>query len=35
MKQLADGVWKLAGFPPNLINVFLIDDVLIDAASRW
>ena len=31
MKQLADGVWKLAGFPPNVINVFLIDDVLIDA----
>jgi hydroxyacylglutathione hydrolase len=34
MKQLADGVWKLAGFPPNGINVYLVDDVLIDAATR-
>jgi len=34
MKQLADGVWQLAGFPPNGINVYLIDDVLIDAATR-
>ena len=34
MKQLADGVWQLSGFPPNGINVFVIEDVLIDAASR-
>lgn len=34
MKQLADGVWQLAGFPPNGINVFLVEDVLIDAATR-
>jgi hydroxyacylglutathione hydrolase len=34
MKQLADGVWQLSGFPPNAINVYLIGDVLIDAASR-
>jgi hydroxyacylglutathione hydrolase len=34
VKELADGVWQLRGFPPNAINVFLIDDVLIDAASR-
>lgn len=34
MKQLADGVWQLSGFPPNAINVFVVEDVLIDAASR-
>ena len=35
MKQLADGVWQLRGFPPNAINVYLLDDVLIDAATRY
>jgi glyoxylase-like metal-dependent hydrolase (beta-lactamase superfamily II) len=34
VKQLADGVWQLSGFPPNGINVFVAEDVLIDAASR-
>ena len=34
MKELAQGVFQLRGFPPNAINVYLIDDVLIDAASR-
>ena len=34
MKQLADGVWLLRGFPPNAINVYLVEDVLIDAATR-
>ncbi|HST42636.1 MAG TPA: MBL fold metallo-hydrolase, partial [Conexibacter sp.] len=33
MHQLADGVLQLAGFPPNGINVYLVDDVLIDAGS--
>lgn len=35
MKQLADGVWQLSLFPPNAINVFLLDDVLIDASTRY
>ncbi|MDQ3729541.1 MAG: MBL fold metallo-hydrolase [Actinomycetota bacterium] len=35
MKQHADGVWQLAGFPPNAINVFLLDDVLVDASTRF
>jgi glyoxylase-like metal-dependent hydrolase (beta-lactamase superfamily II) len=35
MKQLADGVWQLSGFPPNAINVYLIGDVLIDASTRY
>jgi len=34
LKQLADGVWQLAGFPPHLINVYLVEDVLIDAGTR-
>lgn len=34
MKQLADGVHMLGGFPPNAINVYLVGEVLIDAATR-
>jgi hydroxyacylglutathione hydrolase len=34
MKQLAEGVWMLDGFPPNAINVYLVGEVLIDAATR-
>jgi len=35
MKQLADGVFQLGGFPPNAINAYLIDDILIDASTRF
>jgi glyoxylase-like metal-dependent hydrolase (beta-lactamase superfamily II) len=34
VKQLADGVWQLRGFPPDGINVYLVEDVVIDAATR-
>ena len=34
MKALATGVERLFGLPPNAINVYLVDDVLIDAGSR-
>jgi hydroxyacylglutathione hydrolase len=34
MKQLADDVYMLKGFPPNAINVYLVGGVLIDAATR-
>lgn len=34
MKQLADGLHQLSGFPPNIMNVYLADGVLIDAATR-
>jgi hydroxyacylglutathione hydrolase len=34
VKELAPGVWQLRGFPPNAINVYLVEDVLIDAATR-
>jgi glyoxylase-like metal-dependent hydrolase (beta-lactamase superfamily II) len=35
MKQMADGVWRLSQRPAPLINVYLVDDVLIDAGRRW
>jgi glyoxylase-like metal-dependent hydrolase (beta-lactamase superfamily II) len=34
MKQVADGVWLLSGFPPNAFNVYLVGDVLVDAGTR-
>jgi glyoxylase-like metal-dependent hydrolase (beta-lactamase superfamily II) len=34
MKQLAEDVYLLRGWPPNAINVYLIGDVLLDAATR-
>jgi hydroxyacylglutathione hydrolase len=33
MQQLAEGVWHLDGFPPNGINCYILDDVLIDAGT--
>jgi hydroxyacylglutathione hydrolase len=33
MKQLAEDVFMLNGFPPNGINVYLAGDVLVDAAT--
>jgi glyoxylase-like metal-dependent hydrolase (beta-lactamase superfamily II) len=34
MKRLADDLYLLDGFPPFAINVYLMGDVLVDAASR-
>jgi len=34
VKQLADDVYLLDGLPPFAINVYLVGDVLIDAATR-
>ncbi len=34
MKQLAPDVWHLRGFR-DAINVYMVGDVLIDAATRW
>jgi hydroxyacylglutathione hydrolase len=34
VKELAEHVYLLRGFPPNAINVYLVGDVLIDAATR-
>jgi glyoxylase-like metal-dependent hydrolase (beta-lactamase superfamily II) len=35
MKQLARGVWRLAEVPRPTINVYLAEDVLIDAGRTW
>jgi hydroxyacylglutathione hydrolase len=34
MRQLADDLWLLSGRPKAAINVYLMGDVLIDAATR-
>jgi hydroxyacylglutathione hydrolase len=34
MRQLAEDVYLLRGWPPNAINVYLIGDVLLDAGTR-
>jgi len=35
MRRLAPGVWRLKEFPGPLINVYLAENVLIDAGRRW
>lgn len=35
MKYLAPGVWRLKELPAPTINVYLAEDVLIDAGRRW
>jgi len=35
MKQLADDLYVLEGFPPYAINAYLLGDVLVDAATRF
>jgi hydroxyacylglutathione hydrolase len=35
LKHLVPGVWRLGELPRPLINVYLAEDVLIDAGRRW
>jgi glyoxylase-like metal-dependent hydrolase (beta-lactamase superfamily II) len=35
MKEIVTGVWQLDGFPRDMFNVYLVEDVLIDTATRW
>lgn len=35
MKQMAPGIWRLDEAPRPLINVYLAEDVLIDAGRTW
>jgi hydroxyacylglutathione hydrolase len=35
MRQIVAGVWQLAGFPRDMFNVYLVQDVLVDAGTRW
>jgi hydroxyacylglutathione hydrolase len=34
VEELAEGVFQLRGFPPNAINVYLVEGVMVDASSR-
>ena len=39
MRQLTPRLWQISGFPPNVINMYLISDgeeyVLVDAGTRY
>jgi hydroxyacylglutathione hydrolase len=35
MMPAADGVWRISGLVGDCLNVYLVGDVLIDAATRW
>ena len=35
MKYLAPGIWRLKELPAPSINIYLAEDVLIDAGRRW
>jgi hydroxyacylglutathione hydrolase len=35
MRQVADDVWQLTGFPPHAINEYLVEDVLVDGGARF
>jgi hydroxyacylglutathione hydrolase len=34
VKELAPGLHQLRGFPPDAINVYLLEDVVVDAATK-
>jgi hydroxyacylglutathione hydrolase len=34
VRELADGVWQLDGFPKNGVNIYVLGDVLVDAGVR-
>jgi hydroxyacylglutathione hydrolase len=34
VQPLAEGLFQLRGFPPHAINVYLMGDVIVDAATR-
>jgi hydroxyacylglutathione hydrolase len=35
MKQMAPGVWRLKELPLSTINIYLAEDVLVDAGRTW
>jgi hydroxyacylglutathione hydrolase len=35
MHRIADGVWQLTSFVKNLFNSYVLEDVLVDAGTRW
>src|SRR5271170_5580520 len=35
MREVAADVWLLDGYPLDALNVYLAEDILIDAGTRW
>jgi glyoxylase-like metal-dependent hydrolase (beta-lactamase superfamily II) len=35
IRNVARNVWQICSFPPNAINAYRVDDVLIDCGTRW
>lgn len=35
MQEIVKGVCQLSGFPKDMFNVYLVEDVLVDAGTRW
>lgn len=35
IRNVARNVWQVCTFPPNAINAYLVEDVLIDCGTRW
>ena len=35
MREVAADVWLLDGYPLDALNVYLAEDILIDAGMRW
>ena len=35
MEKIAEDVWLLSGLPAHYFNVYLLGNVLVDAATRW
>jgi hydroxyacylglutathione hydrolase len=35
MDMIAPGLWQFKGFPRDLFNVYLMQDVLVDTGTRW
>jgi glyoxylase-like metal-dependent hydrolase (beta-lactamase superfamily II) len=35
MRTIADRVWQLTGFPRDMFNVYLAEDILIDTGTRY
>jgi glyoxylase-like metal-dependent hydrolase (beta-lactamase superfamily II) len=35
VRLIVPGLWQLAGSPRNLFNIYLAQDVLVDAGTRW
>src|SRR5436190_20235026 len=35
MREVAEGIWMLSGYPLDAFNSYLADEILFDAGMRW